>query len=195
TTLRFRDRDEPVPPAFVEASHDLPRAARWALTSRGTRLLPLATIAVVMLSAWLTNTDRTPGSTVLLAAVMSMLLILVGGGIWAVAVGGQDRRFHMRSHMAVACAAFLLVFLCTIVGSWLTFFFPGSLFDTAVGFVVLFALAVVIAGHLTVAGVLTPSRRWRTGLAVSGIVLLLGMAGALVEGDKFSDSPKFPGQL
>jgi len=196
TTLRVRDRDEPVPPAFVEASYSIPRSVRWALTVRGSLLVVGAFLTATALTTWLSATERSTGTDVFTAVIAAVVALAIWSGTWAVAVRGGDRRFHMRSHLAVASAAALVMVLYSTLNEWLVFFFPDVwVLPFAYSMMFLLAIAGVVVGHLTVAGVLTQRLRWRAGLGVSGALLLLALAAYGVRDDRFSDVPRFPGQL
>jgi hypothetical protein len=83
-----------------------------------------------------------------------------------------------------------------ILHEWLTFLFPdAAILSIGYSAVLLALIATVVAGHLAVVGALTPKRRWRAGFTVSGIILAVIIAGALVGEEQFSDVPSFPGQL
>ena len=196
TMVRFRDRDEPVPPAFVEASYGVPKSARWMLSPRGSLLVVATLLGISALSTFLGSTGRSSGMDVFTTLIAALVVLTIWSSIWAVAVRGTDRRFHMRSHLAVAAAAGIVVVIYSTLNEWLIFFFPDVLvFPFLFSVMFLLALAGVVVGHLTVAGVLTQRLRWRVGLSVSGALLLLGLAGYALRDDDFSDVPRFPGQV
>jgi pSer/pThr/pTyr-binding forkhead associated (FHA) protein len=196
TTLRVRDRDEALPPAIRESSVDAPRVLQRILTPSGSWTVIGATVAFTALVTWLGATERAKGTLVFSAMIGVVVLLSIWSGIWAAVVRGADRRFHMRSHLAVASAAALVTVGFSVANEWLTFLLPDAMAVSVLFMVVsLTALAAVVVGHLTVAGSLTERLRWRAGLTVAGVLLALIFAGAAVSDDKFSDVPKFPAQL
>jgi pSer/pThr/pTyr-binding forkhead associated (FHA) protein len=196
TTLRVRDRDEAVPPAIRESSVGAPRALQRILTPSGSWTVIGATVAYTALITWLGATERSKGTTVFTAMIGAVALLSIWSGIWAAAVRGADRRFHMRSHLAVASAVALVTAIYSVANEWLTFLLPDVMLVSVLFMAVSLAgLVVVVVGHLTVAGSLTERGRWRAGMTVAGVLLALILAGAAVADDKFSDVPKFPAQL
>jgi hypothetical protein len=196
STFRFRDPDEALPPALVDASHRAPLAARWMFTDRGSLVLVAVATGLAALMTWLSTSERSAGATVIGAVIAALVLMSLWAGVWAVALRGGERRFQMRGHLAVTSAAVIVVILSTTLQEWLLFFFPDSLAPgVALSAVVLVTLAALIAGHLTVAGVLTKRRRWRVGMGVSAALFVSLMLLGLVRDEKFSDVPKFSAQL
>jgi hypothetical protein len=133
---------------------------------------------------------------VFVAALAAAFVAFAWAATWAVAARGADRRFHLLGHMMVVSLAFLAMLAYGILHEWLTFFFPDAATPSVIYTgVTLLAVAAVIAGHLSVVNALTPRKRWRAGFVVSGAILAVIIAGALVQDEKFSDVPSFPGQL
>lgn len=196
TTLRVRDRDEALPPAIRDSSGDAPRALQRILAPSGSWIVIGATVVYTGLITWLGATERAKGAPVFGAMLVMIGALSIWSGIWAAVVRGADRRFHMRSHLAVASAAALVTAGFSVANEWLTFLLPGTVAVSAL-FMLVFhaALAAVVVGHLTVAGSLTQRLRWRAGLTVAGVLLALIFAGAAVSDDKFSDVPRFPAQI
>jgi pSer/pThr/pTyr-binding forkhead associated (FHA) protein len=196
TTLRFRDRDESLPPAVVDASSNVPPAARWALT-RGGSLATLGVVgALTALLSWLGNTERSSGTSIFAAVIAAFSFVAVWSGVWALAIRSADRRTQLRAHTAVVAVAFLTIMIYAALNEWLVFFFPDvSFFAVMYTVVTLAVLASLVVAHLTVAGALTRRQRWRAGLSLSGGLFLLIMLAGFVQEEKFSDVPKFPAQL
>src|SRR5262245_26879872 len=196
STFRFRDSDEPVPPALVDASHRAPLATRWVFTNRGSLVLVAAATGLAALMTWLANSERSAGATVIGAVVAALVLMSLWAGVWAVAMRGGERRFQMRGHLAVTSATVIVMILATTLNDWLQFFFPDALTpNVAFTAVVLVVLAALIAGHLTVGGVLTKRRRWRGCLWCSATMLVTLTLIGRARDKKFSDVPRFPAQL
>ena len=196
STFRFRDPDEALPPALVDASYRAPLATRLAFTDRASLALVAAATGLVALVTWLGSSERSAGATVISAVVAALVLMSLWAGVWALALRGAERRFQMRGHLAVTSAAVIVMVLSATLTDWLYFFFPDALAPgAAFTAAVLVTLAALIVGHLTVAGVLTKRGRWRVGLGVAATVLVGFMLIGLARDDSFSDVPKFPSQL
>jgi hypothetical protein len=196
TTLRFRDADEPVAPALMEAPR-VPGVTNWLMgTGKGTLVLVAALIALSVLVGWIGSSERNVGSTLLMLAVGMLATIGIWAGIWSVAARGPDRRYHLAGHVAVITAAALLVQLYAMLADWVTFFFPEAEWVAVISVGVgLFALVAVIVGHLSVAGALTPRGRWRVGGGIALAMLLLVIIAGAINEDDFSSVPKFPSSL
>lgn len=222
TVLRFRDADAPVPAALVddqtpvvaapaavpaatpvEASVDSdaptgrPRAVAAVLdTTRGRLVVVGAMLAAFTLNAWLSDTTRSPGSSVF-ALVMSLgAFVSVWAVAWAAATRRADRKFHFLGHLAVAGAALLVALIVTELKEWLSFLFPGATIVALFYVAAYLALAAaVVAEHLGVAGTMPARRRWRAGLLVSGAILMLTVLAVLVKDETFSDTPRFESGL
>jgi hypothetical protein len=196
TTLRFRDRDEVLVPALVDASSNLPRTARWAQTRSGS-LMTLGVVgAVTAFLAWLGNTDASSGTSVFGAVMAAFMFVAIWAGIWALAIRSADRQTQFRAHVAVVSVAFLMMMLYVVLSEWLAFFFPDvSLFGVVSTVITLAVIAGLIVAHLTVSGALTRRQRWRAALSFSGGLFLLILVAGFAHEDKFSDVPKFPAQL
>jgi len=196
STLRFRDSDEAVPPALVDASHRAPLATRWMFTDRGSLVLVAAATGLAALMTWLGTSERSAAASVIGAVLAALVLMSLWAGVWAIALRGAERRFQMRGHLAVTAAAVIVIALATTLTDWLQFFFPDTAPPSlAFSAVVLLTLSALIAGHLTVAGALSKRRRWQVGLGVSATLFVGGMLIGLAQDEKFSDVPKFPAQL
>ena len=212
TMLRFRDSDEAVSPALIDAVMAAPLPApivepavplgrrarvREALArsarTTGGRLLAVGTAAfAIALYRWLGSSERSSVSDSLYAALAFAAMIAVWAGIWAVASRVSVQRFHFVAHMAVAAVVTLGGLAWTMVAEWLSFFFPdASLADVLSVGIGLLTLAALVAGHLSLATGFSRTRQWRTGFVVAGVALLIGGLAALTEEDAFSDVPTF----
>jgi hypothetical protein len=195
TVLRVRDENEAVPPAIREG----PRpsfVSRQLQTSAGALVVVATMLLAVALNTWLGNSERSGGTTVFAAALGAAFGACAWAAIWAVVARGVDRRFHLLSHLRVISLAVLGMLVYGILHEWLAFLFPdAAILSVGYGAVLLAITAAVIAGHLAVVGALTARRRWRVGFTVSGVILAVIVAGALVGEEQYSDVPSFPGQL
>jgi pSer/pThr/pTyr-binding forkhead associated (FHA) protein len=214
TLLRFRDPDEPVSPALVDAiTVPAPTApitppavqlrrrarvratiARSARTTWGRMLTVAAAAFAFALYRWASSSGRASASEALYAALGFAAVVAVWAGIWAVASRASVQRFQFVAHMAVVAVVTLVGLAWTLAAEWLSFFFPdASLADVLSVGVGLLMLAALVAGHLAFATGFSRPRRWRTGFVVAGVALLIGGLAALTEEDSFTDVPTFSG--
>jgi pSer/pThr/pTyr-binding forkhead associated (FHA) protein len=219
TLLRFRDTEEAVAPALADdeasstaatvaavppapasdGSHDArpPRRGFGAVIGTRGRLLVICTmLAAFTLNAWLTNTTRSPGGAVFGFVLTTLGLLSVWAAVWAAATRPADRRFHFLGHLTVVSEVLLGALVAAELTEWLTFLFP----DAAVvyllsGAAYLVLAAALVAGHLGVAGVLPPRRRWRVGTMVSGAILALILLATFAKEETFSDVPEIASTL
>jgi pSer/pThr/pTyr-binding forkhead associated (FHA) protein len=217
TTLRFRDPEEAISPALVDdvafarpsrvpAAIDLtsdPRpgrgrvagaVSRWADLTWGRLLVTAVAVSTVALYTWLGSADRSSASAAFFTALAFGFGVAVWAGIWSVASRVSVHRFHFVGHVAVASLVTLGAVIWTMLAEWLSFFFPdasiGDVLSAAIGLVLLSAL---VAGHLSLASVMTRKRQWRTGFIVAGTALIIGALATLAEEDSFTDVPTFSG--
>lgn len=195
TVLRCRDENEEMPPAIREGPRPSFLSQQLETTTGALAVVAMMLLAVAI-NTWLGNTERSGGTTVFAAALGAAFGVFAWAAIWALAARGVDRRFHLLNHMRVISLAVLAMLVYGILHEWLTFLFPdAAILSIGYSAVLLALIAAVVAGHLSVAGALTPRRRWRAGLTVAGVILAVIVAGALVGEEQFSDVPSFPGQL
>lgn len=216
TVLRFRDTNAPVPPALFDgdagaAAPDAAagrlagigqrgraaRIAHWVTHSTPGRLIVFAAAgAAVALSEYLGSHQRSSASGVFTAAIGVAILLAMWAGMWAIASRIVVHRFRFVGHLAVASAAALLSLTYVSASEWFSFFMPETVISEVLGFLFLVGLsAALLAGHLSLASTMTPWRRWRAGLMVSGAILLFAVLSELLEDDSFSDVPSFSGVL
>lgn len=214
TMLRFRDSDEPVSPALVDAitapappapvvqpAIQLRRRARVRATiarsARTTwaRLLTVAAAAfAIALYSWLGSSERSSASDALAAALRFSALLAVWAGVWAVASRVSVQWFHFVAHMAVAAVVALGGVAWSLAAEWLSFFFPDAGLSDALSVGIgLLMLAGLVAGHLSLASGFSRARQWRTGFVVAGVALVIGGLVTLAEDDAFTDVPTFSG--
>jgi hypothetical protein len=215
TMLRFRDTDEPVAPALVDAAIAIgasrpapamdhrrrPRrsragrlVARWSATTGGRLAVAGLAASAIALYSWLGSSERSSSSEALFAALAFAAMVALWAGIWSVASRVSVQRFHFLGHVAVASLVALGGLVWTMVAEWLTFFFPdASLADFLSVVIGLFLLTALVAGHLALASALTRRRQWRVGFVVAGAALIIGGLATLAEEEGFSDIPSFSG--
>jgi hypothetical protein len=197
TTLRFRDPEEPVPPALPDAAEGAePAPARWLATPAGRLAVSGAALAAVAVYTWLGSYQRSSASEVFAGVLAFGMLGALWAGIWAIAGRVVVHRFHFLGHFAVASAVVLAILAWVALGEWVSFLFPdnpvSSVAEIGVG---LALVAALVAGHLGLASALPRGHRWRAGVATSGFLLAVGGLAALTDGESFSDVPQFPGVL
>lgn len=193
TMLRLRDGEEPIPPALRMDSG----AKHWLVhTARGRGAVIGAAVGIAALNAWLASVDADTGINIFAGVMAVVVMLLIWSGIWSASARGADRRFNFAAHLAVASLIAVAMFVYSTISEWMAFLFPAAEFLSSLeGFVYLGALAWAVAAHLEVPHLLTPKRRWRTGLVVSGIALGLAMLATLLDTDDFTHIPEFQGQL
>lgn len=196
TTLRFRDPAEPVPPALADAAEGAWTGARWLTTPWGRVAAPAAAAGVIAVDSWLGSYERSSASDVFASTFGFAVLAVLWAGIWAVAGRVVAHRFHFLGHFAVLSAFAVAAVAYAVVAEWAAFLFPDDPVSTPLAVVAgLAGIAALVAGHLAHASALPRRRRWRAGLVTSGVLLVVGGAAALAEGDRFSDVPEFSGVL
>jgi hypothetical protein len=212
TILRFRDSDEPVPPALLEApaapstlatvgemsrsrrARAVVTVTRWAGTTWGRLLAVGAATSAIALYSWMGSSERSSVSEALFAALAFAAAIALWAGIWAVASRVSVHRFHFVGHVAVASLVALGGLAWTMAAEWFSFFFPDAgLVDVLSVGIGSFLLTSLVAGHLSLASAMARPRQWRAGFVVAGTALLIGGLAALVEEDVFTDVPVFSG--
>ena len=195
TTLRFRDVNEAVPPALLESPRS-PVYSRRLETTLGRSVVIALMLLSVAVVTWLGSTGRSSGKDVAAAVFAAGGMAFVWAAIWAVAARGADRRFHLVGHLTIISLVIIAAIGYSGVNEWLTFLFPDSSVTSVayVGITVVL-LAALIAGHLSVANLLSSKRRWRAGFIASGILIALISAPGLLQDDEFSDVPVFEGRL
>jgi len=203
TLLRFRDPDEPVPPALPDLPEPVaapeparPSGSRWTTSVWAQLAVSAAAVGAMAGTTWLENYQRSSASEVVSAGMGFVMLGAIWAGIWAVAGRVVVQRFRFFGHFAVASAALLAAIAVTTLNQWLTFFFPDNpvsgLVEIGVG---VGLAAALVAGHLSLASSMPRRRRWRAGIITGAVMLGLGGVMTLVEDEGFSDVPQFAGVL
>ncbi|MEP6731258.1 MAG: FHA domain-containing protein [bacterium] len=203
TVLRFRDADEAIAPALVDAPAVQPTTAprvsalpRLLTTTRGRLTLALIMVLAYAFNTWLGDTDRSSGSSVFGAALAFAAFAALWATVWSFVGRAIVRRFEFAGHVAVISLAMTAMLAWSTAHDWLAFFFPDArILQLLYMGIVLALLAALVAGHLSLSTILPRKRQWRAGFIVSGIMAVLFIVAALVADDKFSDVPKFANQL
>lgn len=188
TTLRFRDQDEAVAPALVDAAESpapppadtsvqrefVPRSPRWQVG------LLASFLAVAIGNAWLTSIMRSPWGVAIAAGLVAMMFLCVWAFAWAATARGTMRKIQFARHLTVASAAFLGALLLFNAEQWIQFLFPGNRGLVALIGLAMFALMVAaIAEHLSTSS-LSWKKRWRVAaLVVAGIVAPFAIIGSV----------------
>ena len=82
------------------------------------------------------------------------------------------------------------------LATWIAFFFPDNPLSLPVARASGVALlAALVAGHLHLASRMARRRRWITGLAVGGSIVVIGWLATLPKRREFSDVPAFAATL
>jgi hypothetical protein len=217
TILRFRDPDEPVPPALRDDGTADFRREAFAVrgesrraqapprqpTTRLGRLVAMTGVRVALavsamaafaLSAWLGSSERAAGSTVFVAAFGFAVAVAMWAGAWAIGSRMAIQRFNFLGHVAVASTIALAGLAWTVMSEWMNFYLPDSGAVEVVSTIVLIALFVgSIAWHLSLASPMPRVQQWRAALVTAGIVFGIGMVASLTDEDDFTDIPSFSG--
>ncbi|HUF28429.1 MAG TPA: FHA domain-containing protein [Gemmatimonadaceae bacterium] len=220
TTLRFRDSDEPVPPALVDHNAvppprraDLhPAGARVAAGARGRRpravevlsrlvattpgrlVIAAAAVGAFAVHSWLGSYERSSASGMFASALVVAIGVAIWAGIWSVASRASVQRFNFVGHVGVASAVVLAGLGWSVLDEWSSFIAPDAGIWSVLWVVVGFALAAaLIAGHLALASTMTRRRQWRAAAIVAASLWAVGMLAELAEDDEFSDVPTFSG--
>jgi FHA domain-containing protein len=205
TTIRFRDPNEPVPPALLDqptveappqapATVIVPRTRRRFVTETTVGLfLLLVVMTGFAFNTWLGDSSRSSADEANSAALGVAIVLSIWAGLWAIASRVIVHRFRFMGHLAVASAITLVALLWGIVEGWLQFFMPDSLFVSVPAYVGMVALfGILVAAHLSLASTMSRRRQWRVGAIAAGVVVAVSGLAALTKDDSFSDVPKFP---
>jgi hypothetical protein len=195
TILRFRDPEEPVPPALPERADamrfGLLFGSPWARAAVFS-----AAVALVTLYTWLGSYERDSGSSAAAVAVVFVLSAAVWAGIWAIASRVVLNRFNFTAHLTAVALITIPAILLTSLDSWVTFLFPDNPFSVPAGILAWTALFTVsIAFHLSLSSTMDRFRRWRAAvITTGGLALMIGLL-AYAGGDAYTDVPEFSSVL
>ena len=210
TLLRFRDVNETVAPALLDAPAEPAPVATvvavrdrrrtpsfaWITTMPASLAVGAFAVAMVAFSSWLGSSERSSAGTAMAAAGMYAFMAAVWAGVWAVASRTSVQRFHYMGHIAVVSAIAVAGMAWTTVEEWLAFLFPDAVLIDVLSTITAVALSgALIAGHLALSSALPPMRRWRLGMFIAAsLTAVAGLASYAVE-DTFTDVPTFSGVL
>lgn len=206
TTMRIRDRDEPVGAALVERPQPATVAAAPVApvepvlaprlgARRGGPFAAAAIVAFALLS-WSTSSEQTVGSSLFMTASGAWLFLAVWAGIWAILGRIIAQKFYYQGHLVIASVATLVAFALATLGDWVTFLFPGSSIwgvVTTIGGIAF--VSATVTAHLGLATHIRRERLVRTAasMALTGIALV-GVS-ALLDEEQFSDVPSVVSSL
>ncbi len=196
TRLRFRDPDAPLPPALPDQPAGRLRVPVWLTQPWGQ--IAICAVAV-MLAAWDAWSDSYRGSGAsagFQAALGVGVLLFLWAGIWAVVGRVAVHRARFLAHVAIVSGIVIVLAVEGWVAGWVAFLFPDNPVSPPIGTVIGVALlAALLAGHLRLASRMAGRRRWVTGLAAGGAVMLLVWVATLPKRKEFSDVPSFDATL
>jgi hypothetical protein len=173
TTFRVVPAETAVP-ATLAADAEIPGPARWE------RLLPAFALAALAGTLYgvgelLADWEKHKGGEILTDAFGLVVVLALWAGVWALVTRAVSHRARFGAHLTIASVAVLVITLCTPVGEFGAFLFPGTL---TVDKVVLFpGIAIAVAllyWHLVVASSLPRARIAMISFAVIGGLLVLG---------------------
>jgi hypothetical protein len=182
TTFRVVPAETAVPPTLA-ADAEVPGPARWE------RVLPASLLAAGAGAAYgvaelLDDWGTHKGGEVLTDAFGLVIVLALWAGVWALITRAVSHRARFGAHLTIASAAVLVMTLCTPVGEFGAFLFPGAL--TADGIVVLPGIATgaaLIYGHLLIASSLSRARVAMISAAVVGALLVVGVLAEDEDGE------------
>ncbi len=196
TRLRFRDPDAPLPPALPEHPAERLRVPVWLARPWGQVVLCALAAMLAAWDAWSDSYQGSGASAGFQAAVGVGVLVLLWAGIWAGAGRVAVHRARFPAHVGVVSGIVIVVVLEGWASGWVSFLFPDNPVSSPGGTVIgVGLLAALLAGHLRLASRMARRRRWVTGLAVGGAVMLIVWVGSLPKRNEFSDVPSFAATL
>ena len=200
TVIHFRDPNEAVAPALVDGQPATPvaierreRRLRFPTTTWARLGIVLVTLIAVGVSAWLDDTTRSAANEVVSVTLGVASFLALWAGLWSIASRIIVHQFRFLGHLAVAASFALAAMIWELIESWLLFLFPNPGILSAVGYVIAALLiAALVAGHLSLASVLTRRLQWRVGAIAAATVMGITLLSVLTKADSFSDVPKYP---
>jgi len=173
TTFRVVPAETPVP-ATLAVDAEVPGAARWE------RLIPafaLATLAGTLygVGELLGDWEKHKGGEILTDAFALVVVLALWAGVWALVTRAVSHRARFGAHLTVASAAVLAITLCTHVGEFGAFLFPGALtVDKVVLLPGIVTSVALLYWHLVIASSLPRARIAMISVAVVGGLLVIG---------------------
>ena len=196
TRLRFRDADAPLPPALPDQPAERLRIPIWLTRPWGQLAVCAGAALLAAWDAWADSYRGSGASAGFQAALGVAVLLFAWAGIWAAVGRVAVHRARFLAHVALVSGIVIVVAVEGRFGGWVTFLFPDTLLWSPISTLAGVALlAALLAGHLQLASRVSRRRRWVTGLAVGGGVMLLVWIAALPKQKEFSDVPSFPATL
>jgi hypothetical protein len=186
TMLRIVNADHPVPAAVPDIM-PTGRLARLFASPRGMLAIAVTGVALTALAVWLSDyQDKGAGA---LAGKVVGVVSFVGlwAGLWAFVGRLILHRTNFWAHTTLAWLLLITIGLWGSAESWLDFLFPAQQIVDVIG--VMIALALLVAGIATHAGLASPAPRRRR--LVFGLALAAGFVGLAWLGDKATQSSGF----
>ena len=165
TQLRVATADQPVPAALPAVPQG--PVARFATSRRAALLVPLIGTALLMLQAWLSDSQNDEAA-VAGFAVLAALMIAGWAGGWALAGRMTIHQPRFLAHQVVAWSALILTFAVSMLFGWADFFTESSALETLATVILPAVIVVQLAAHLGLATTMPPRRR----IAIAAVVTL-----------------------
>lgn len=191
TVLRFRDPDEPVPPA-VPDTRRRPELLQLLESPRTRWVIVGTTVALYGADTYASSTARV-GAAEVGSTVLGILLALVAwAGLWAFVSRVTTQRFAFHGHLAWVCAVAVL----GLAFGWLTdyaeFLSPASTTREVLSVAGWAMLGVLLLyGHLGLTSSLSPPVRVAASLSVAAALLVLVGLLAYAESEDFSPATDY----
>ena len=196
TPLRFRDANEPLPPALPDETVPATPRLAWLGTTWGKAAAIVTMLAGFALYTWLGSYESTGANEAFYAAVGVAMLAGLWAGIWAIGGRVATHRFQFLTHMAIITAAIAAIAILGEANAWLEYLFPDNILSTVLGAAgALAVLAALVALHLRFASRLSRRARWTSGGIAAAAALTLFAASTALEDDGFTDVPEFSAVL
>jgi hypothetical protein len=172
TRLRYCETAHSVAPAVV----DRPGIMTWFTSPAVGLASGFVLLGVLMVSSFFGGYERLNIARSLSEALMTSSMVLVWAGLWALVSRIVLNRFHYGQHFVLACAAIIVSLMVSTAAEWIEFIFPTSqaLWVTAIAGSGLI-LGSLVYGHLGLASSMRLRSRLGAGLAVSVVVIGLGV--------------------
>ncbi len=190
TTLRFRSRDFPLPPTWVDRSAHSPLRLferPWFLA-----LAYLATLAHLVLGLHLESVEPFDGLHLANEVLAALAVLLVWAGLWAFPSKLVAHRWNFFIHSGIACAGLLGLGLWETAAGYACFALDldGALpLLENIGYFTL--VGGVVYAHLSYVTAAAPLRLARWALAIALVLVGLEVLVAQLEQREFSDSPNY----
>jgi hypothetical protein len=172
THLRYCETAHAVTPAEIDRAGMM----RWFTSPAVGLASGFVLLGVLLVSSFFASYERLNIARSLSEALMTFSMVLVWAGLWALVSRIVLNRFHYGQHFVLACAAIIVSLMVGTAAEWIEFIFPTSqaLWVTAIvgsGLI----LGALVCGHLGLASSMWLRSRLWAGLAVSVVVIGLGV--------------------